>query len=143
VAALVRRTLQSRPKDSAHWTVRTIARESRLYPATVHRIWRAFGLHPPRQRHFRLCTDPYFVEKVRDIVDHAHNPGGALDFGGLSSGDMLGALFQLGQGPLLGLDIVEVYPRSDVNEASVHLMVWQVIYALAGVALRRRRHSRG
>jgi agmatinase len=83
-------------------------------------------------------TDGYYVTVCSDIVDHAFNPGGPLDFGVLSSGEMLGALIQLGQGPLLGLDVVEVYPRSDVNEASAHLVAWEVIYALAGVALCRR-----
>ena len=35
---------------------------------TVHRIWRAFGLQAHRQKSFKLSTDPFFVEKLRDIV---------------------------------------------------------------------------
>src|SRR4030065_653189 len=42
--------------------------ETRPAPPAVHRIWQAFGLQPHRQRHFKLSTDPFFVEKVRDIV---------------------------------------------------------------------------
>jgi len=68
VAMLVRKTLQTKPKDGTHWTIRTISRETRLSRPTVHRIWQAFGLQPHRQRHFKLSTDPFFVEKVRDIV---------------------------------------------------------------------------
>jgi len=68
VASLVRKTLQTKPKDGTHWTIRTIARETRLSRPTVHRVWQAFGLQPHRQRHFKLSTDPFFVEKVRDIV---------------------------------------------------------------------------
>jgi len=68
VALLVRKTLNTKPKDGTHWSVRTIARETRLSRATVHRIWSAFGLQPAHQRHFKLSTDPFFVEKVRDIV---------------------------------------------------------------------------
>ena len=68
VALLVRKTLQKVPKDGTHWTIRSIARETRLSHPTVHRIWQAFGLQPHRQRHFKLSTDPFFVEKVRDIV---------------------------------------------------------------------------
>jgi putative transposase len=68
VAMLVRKTLQSTPKDGTHWTVRGIAKETRLSRATVHRIWQAFGLQPHRQKSFKLSTDPFFVEKVRDIV---------------------------------------------------------------------------
>ena len=35
---------------------------------TVHRIWRAFGLKPHLQATFKPSTDPYFVDKVRDVV---------------------------------------------------------------------------
>lgn len=68
VARLVRKTLSTKPKHGTHWTVRSIADETRLSRPTVHRIWRAFGLQPHRQRHFKLSSDPFFVEKVRDIV---------------------------------------------------------------------------
>src|SRR5271157_2195574 len=68
VASLVRKTLQTKPKNGTHWTIRAIAGETRLSRPTVHRIWQAFGLQPHRQRHFKLSTDPFFVEKVRDIV---------------------------------------------------------------------------
>lgn len=32
------------------------------------RIWRAFGLKPHLQENFKLSTDPFLVEKVRDLV---------------------------------------------------------------------------
>ena len=51
-----------------HWTIRQIAEETRVSKSTVQRIWQAFGLAPHRQKHFKLSTDPFFVEKVRDIV---------------------------------------------------------------------------
>jgi putative transposase len=68
VARLVRKTLETKPKDGTHWSIRQIASETRLAKSTVHRIWQAFGLEPHRQRHFKLSNDPFFVEKVRDIV---------------------------------------------------------------------------
>jgi len=74
VAALVRTTLKTKPKDATHWTVRTMAAQSRLSKSTVHRIWEAFGLQPHRQRHFKLSTDPFFIEKVRDIAGLYLNP---------------------------------------------------------------------
>jgi putative transposase len=74
VAVLVRKTLQTKPQDGAHWTIRSIAKGSKLSRPTVHRIWQAFGLQPHRQRHFKLSTDPFFVEKVRDIVGLYLNP---------------------------------------------------------------------
>jgi putative transposase len=42
--------------------------------STVHRIWQGFGLERHRQKHFKLSTDPFFVEKVRDIVGLYLNP---------------------------------------------------------------------
>ena len=74
VAQLVRKTLDTKPKDGTHWSIRQIARQARLSKSTVHRIWQAFGLEPHRQRHFKLSTDPFFVEKVRDIVGLYLNP---------------------------------------------------------------------
>lgn len=79
VAQLVARTLQTRPKNGTHWSVRQIARETRLAKSTVHRVWQAFGLQPHRQRYFKLSNDPFFVEKVRDIVGlYLHPPEDAV-----------------------------------------------------------------
>lgn len=74
VAALIRKTLKTKPKDGTHWTIRSMAKETKLSRPTVHRVWKAFGLQPHRQRHFKLSTDPFFVEKVRDIVGLYLNP---------------------------------------------------------------------
>jgi len=74
VASLIRRTLKTPPKDGTHWTCRSLAEATRLSKSTVHRVWQAFGLQPHRQKHFKLSTDPFFVEKVRDIVGLYLNP---------------------------------------------------------------------
>jgi len=74
VATLIRKTLGTKPKDTTHWTIRSMTKEIKLSRPTIHRIWRAFGLQPHRQRHFKLSTDPFFVEKVRDIVGLYLNP---------------------------------------------------------------------
>ena len=79
VAQLVAKTLQTRPKEGTHWSVRRLARETRCAKSTVHRIWQAFGLQSHRQRHFKLSNDPFFVEKVRDIVGlYLHPPEDAV-----------------------------------------------------------------
>jgi putative transposase len=74
IALVVRKTLRSKPRLGTHWSVRTMAGETGISMKTVHRIWQAFGLQPHRQRHFALSTDPFFVEKVRDIVGLYLNP---------------------------------------------------------------------
>jgi putative transposase len=74
VAALLRKTLKTKPKDGTHWSCRSIAAETKLSKSTVQRVWKAFGLQPHRQKHFKISTDPFFVEKVRDIVGLYLNP---------------------------------------------------------------------
>ena len=68
VAELLVRTLESMPEDATHWSTRSMAAACGLSPATVQRVWRAFGLRPHRVETFKLSADPAFVEKVRDIV---------------------------------------------------------------------------
>ena len=45
-----------------------MAKGSGLSHTTIWRIWGAFGLQPHRAKTFKLSSDPYFVDKVRDIV---------------------------------------------------------------------------
>jgi putative transposase len=74
VAALLRRTLSRKPAHGTHWTVRQAARDSGLSKSTVHRLFQAFAVQPHRTRSFKLSTDPFFVEKVRDIAGLYLNP---------------------------------------------------------------------
>jgi len=41
---------------------------------SIARIWRAFGLKPHLTETFKLSTDPWFTEKVRDITGLYLNP---------------------------------------------------------------------
>lgn len=74
IAALVHKTLNEKPKSATHWSSRLLAKESNVSDSTVRRVWRAFGIQPHRQKGFKLSTDPFFVEKVRDIVGLYLNP---------------------------------------------------------------------
>lgn len=51
-----------------------MAKKLGLSQSTVSRIWRAFGLKPHRAETFQISQDPYFIEKVRDIVGLYMNP---------------------------------------------------------------------
>ncbi len=74
VARLVRKTLNKKPKNATHWSCRSVAKETKLSKSTVQRVWKAFGIQPHRQKHFKLSTDPFFVEKTRDIIGLYLNP---------------------------------------------------------------------
>jgi transposase len=80
-AAIVEATRSTKPKNATHWTVRTMARQQRVSPACIQRIWKAYHLQPHRVEHFKFSTDPDFVAKVRDIVGlYLHPPDKALLF---------------------------------------------------------------
>lgn len=68
IQQLVEKTLHSKPEAATHWSTRKMARESGLSRDSVSRIWRAFGLKPHRADSFQISTDPYYVDKVRDVV---------------------------------------------------------------------------
>jgi len=68
VEDVVTRTLESKPTNATHWSTRGMATATGLSQTAISRIWRAFGLQPHRADTFKLSTDPYFVEKVRDVV---------------------------------------------------------------------------
>ncbi len=68
------RTLETKPADATHWSIRSMALVCGLSRSTVNRIWRAFALQPHRTETFKLSKDPLFIEKVRDIVGLYLNP---------------------------------------------------------------------
>jgi transposase len=74
ISQLVNDTIKCQPKDATHWTVRSMGEEVGVSKSTVQRVWNTFGLQPHRQKHFKLSNDPFFVEKLRDIVGLYLNP---------------------------------------------------------------------
>jgi transposase len=68
VEEVVTRTLETKPSNATHWSTRGMAKQTGLSQTAISRIWRAFGLKPHRAETFKLSADPYFVEKVRDVV---------------------------------------------------------------------------
>ena len=78
VAEVINAALQTSPPGGAtHWSVRSMSDETGVSKSTVQRWFSMFGIKPHRQDTFKLSNDPFFVEKVRDIVglylDPPHN----------------------------------------------------------------------
>jgi transposase len=71
---VIRRTLETTPRGSTHWSTRLMARETGLHPTTISRIWRAHGLKPHRIKTFKLSKDPNFVEKLQAVIGLYLNP---------------------------------------------------------------------
>ena len=74
VERIITKTLEEKPKAATHWSTRDMAKAVGLSQTAIGRVWRAFGLKPHLQETFKLSTDPYFVEKVRDVVGLYMNP---------------------------------------------------------------------
>ena len=68
VENVIVQTLESTPAGATHWSRRSMAKQTGLSRETIGRIWRAFGLQPHRSETFKLSKDPYFIDKVRDVV---------------------------------------------------------------------------
>ena len=69
VAQLIKTTLHTKPADgSTHWSVRSVAAETGISKSSVQRYFQLFGLQPHRSEGFKLSNDPFFVEKLRDVV---------------------------------------------------------------------------
>lgn len=74
IAVLLRRTLRQKPPTGTHWTVRSAADANNLSKSSVQRVFQLFAVQPHRSKSFKLSNDPFFVEKIRDVVGLYLNP---------------------------------------------------------------------
>lgn len=74
IARLLKTVLTQKPKAATHWSVRTLADRTGVSKSTVQRYLTLFGVQPHRSKSFKLSTDPFFIEKMRDIVGLYLNP---------------------------------------------------------------------
>lgn len=68
VEEVVVRTLEQTPPAGTHWSKRELAKVMGISPASVLRIWHAFGLQPWRTETFKISPDPFLIDKIRDVV---------------------------------------------------------------------------
>ena len=74
VTRLVNTAVSRKPSGKTHWSRRSLAQQTGLSKSTVHRHLTLFGLQPHRTKRFKMSNDPFFIEKVRDIVGLYLNP---------------------------------------------------------------------
>ena len=74
VERVVTLTLESTPRNATHWSTRSMSKRTGMSQSAISRIWRAFALQPHRSETFKLSSDPFFIEKVRDTVGLYLNP---------------------------------------------------------------------
>lgn len=74
IQAIVKATLQTKPKGMTQWSCRLMAENQGLSKSTVSNIWRSHNLKPHRVKTFKLSRDPQFLEKLTDVVGLYLNP---------------------------------------------------------------------
>ena len=72
--AIIRATLQSKPKGMTHWSCRLMAQAQEVSKNTVNRLWQLHNLKPHLSRTFKLSRDAKFLEKLTDVVGLYLNP---------------------------------------------------------------------
>ena len=72
--AIIKATLQTKPKGMTHWSCRTMAKEQKISKATVNRLWQMHNIKPHLSRTFKLSRDAKFLEKLTAVVGLYLNP---------------------------------------------------------------------
>ena len=62
------------PPHRTRWSVRAMARQTGVSPASVQRIWAANEIKPHLSRTFKLSRDPNFETKFWDVIGLYLNP---------------------------------------------------------------------
>jgi transposase len=74
VGAIVKATLETKPKGGTHWSCRTLAKAQGVSWSTIHRVLQSHNLKPHLTETFKLSRDPKFLEKMSDVVGLYLNP---------------------------------------------------------------------
>jgi transposase len=74
IKQVVHMTLNEKPPNATHWSLRSMARAAGISYSSVQRIWQAHGLKPHRIKTFKVSRDKNFAAKVADVVGLYLNP---------------------------------------------------------------------
>ena len=112
-----------------------LAQEAGCTVITTHQF-RAQGPERTLEQALEIAhrgTRAVYLTICSDILDAAHNPGGAPDFDGLNSHELFNLVHGIAKAGIRGMDFVEIYPFQDTANRSAHLAVWTIVHALAGL----------
>ena len=76
---ILRRTTREIPHEATHWSLRLMAKYTKVSIHQVQQVWAAADLKPHRLKTFKISNDPKFAEKVVDVVGlYMHPPDNAV-----------------------------------------------------------------
>ena len=79
VAQVIHRALQQKPANAENWSMRLMGAAEGVSKTTVQRSFSLSGIKPHLARTFKFSNNPFFIERVRDIVGlYLHPPDHAL-----------------------------------------------------------------
>ena len=140
VAEVIKSALQETPKNATHWSVRSMARHAGLSKSTVQRWFELFGVKPHLRKTFKLSTDPFFVEKVRDIVGLYLNPPEHAVVLCVDEKSQIQALDRTQPTLPLGLGYVEGYTHDYIRHGTTTLFAALDVATGQVIATCKQRH---
>ena len=140
VAAVISRALRETPDAATHWSTRTLARAEGIAKSTVQRWFALFGVKPHLAKTFKLSTDPFFIEKVRDIVGLYLNPPDHAMVLCVDEKSQIQALNRTQPTLPMGLGYVEGYTHDYVRHGTTTLFAALDIATGRVISQCRKRH---
>ncbi len=140
VAAVINRALQQKPDTATHWSTRALGRAEGVSKSTVQRWFALFGVKPHLAKTFKLSTDPFFIEKVRDITGLYLNPPDHAMVLCVDEKSQIQALNRTQPTLPMGLGYVEGYTHDYVRHGTTTLFAALDIATGEVMAQCRKRH---
>ena len=143
VAGLINRALQKKPDNAGAWSVRLMAEAEGVSKTTVQRWFALFGVKPHLSETFKLSSDPFFVEKVRDITGLYLNPPDNVMVLCVDEKSQIQALDRTQPTLPLGLGYVEGYTHDYIRHGTTTLFAALDIATgkVLGQCTQRHRHQ--
>ena len=140
VAQVISRALQEKPANAENWSVRLMGAAEGVSKTTVQRWFSLFSIKPHLAQTFKLSNDPFFIEKVRDIVGlYLHPPDHALVLC-VDEKSQIQALDRTQPTLPLGLGYVQGYTHDYIRHGTTTLFAALDIATGRVIAQCKKRH---
>ena len=143
VAELINRALQEKPDNASAWSVRRMAQAQGVSKSTVQRWFSLFGVKPHLSDTFKLSSDPFFIEKGRDVTGLYLNPPDNAMVLCVDEKSQIQALNRTQPTLPLGLGYVEGYTHDYIRHGTTTLFAALNVATgkVIGKCSKRHRHQ--